>query len=442
VIHPIQLHPGLLPNFIESSWCLGSGIFGKSNFAAPADSADRLQHSARARYAVYANHADKQFFKNKQEKGGAAMMRSLAMVDQWNDKIRHSLPWIAVSFTIMILFAGSGLLTANVVDFVTQPASMTPTPPNPMMDNPPREDSIHFDNFFQSAFEGWSIDYRARQLQNSFTSYEFGVPESIPGHWTPLSKLDFDLDSTWHGLQIERRTENTDLRFEWLTPMGNGINGNLNDYDWEIPGADFTDLGITRQRWTDGQMLNLNLEYRLLDHLFVLPVEFWLSGGFRWQRFNITGYDLSQVKFNNVWLPTPLTDDGDVITFNQQYYTEYIGGEFRTTLDWIPALPLELRLGGDYGGTQAYNVDHHLLRTGDRYTMESTAGDTLHYSASAEIQLRKNLSIGAQYDQLFIRTQGHHRLLNESLGVDETWDNGVRVQSNQSWFTLYLRFKV
>ncbi len=307
---------------------------------------------------------------------------------------------------------------------------------------PPLDSPIKFENYLQDQWRGWSIDYRARQLQNSFTSYEFGMPESEPVVWAPLSRLVFQMDSTWHGLQIQRRTPNTDLRFEWLTPIGNGINGNMNDYDWMIPGADFTDLGITRERWTDGQMIDLNLDYRLTDHLFILPVELWLSGGFRWQRFNITAYDAVQVKEDDVWPPNPWTYGGDVITFNQQYYTEYIGGELRTTLAWIPTLPLELRLFGDYGGTQGYNVDHHLLREGDRYTMESTFGDTLHYAASAELSLRKNLSIGAQYDQLFIRTHGSHRWLNEPLGMDESTTNGVHVNSDQTWFTVYIKLSV
>jgi hypothetical protein len=348
--------------------------------------------------------------------------------------------------TILCAFAVGHVAFGQVLDFVPgQPPVIEPMPDDPTAIGEgysSGETPIRYKSILEDQFEGWSIDYRARQLHNSFTSYEFGMPEYVPGNWAPLSRLVFQMDSTWHGLQIERRTEVTNLRFEWLTPMGNGINGNMNDYDWMIPGADFTDLGVTRQRWNDGQMLDLNLEYRLADHLLFLPVELWLSGGFRFQRLNITAYDAVQVKENNVWPPNPWTYDGDVITFDQQYYTEYIGGELRTTLAWIPTLPLELRLFGDYGGTQAYNVDHHLLREGDRYTMESTFGDTLHYGLSAELSLSKNLSIGAEYDQLFIRTQGHHRWLNEPMGTDETWDNGVKVRSDQTWFTLYLRLRV
>jgi hypothetical protein len=347
--------------------------------------------------------------------------------------------------TAVVFFAfGSPPVSAQLVDFIT-----TGDAPQAFANEPAFQENagepVSIDvrkEFYHSTFEGWSIGYRARTIYNSFTSYEFGMPEYESPTWAPLSRLHFELDSPWHGLQIERKTEKTNLRFEWLTPIGKPIHGNMYDYDWMDPGADFTHLGITKEHWTDGQMIDANLDYKLLDSLGAVPVEFWLIGGFRWQRFGITAYDAVQVKEGGVWPPDPWTYAGDVITFNQQYTTEYIGCELRTMLEWIPSKPLELRVWSDIGAAQGYNVDHHLLREGDRYTMESTSGDTLHYTASAEIQLRKNLSIGAQYDQLFLRTQGHHRFLNEPLGIDETWDNGVRVRSDQSWFTLYLRFRV
>jgi hypothetical protein len=345
--------------------------------------------------------------------------------------------------SIVILIFGRAL-PAQVVDFITD--GNTPfeqSPQSVAMEGDTRDGSpIEFGNLFQDQFAGWSIDYRARTIFNSFTSYEFGLPETDPVNWSPLSKLVFPVNSTWHGLQIERQTPNTDLRFEWLTPIGNGIDGHMNDYDWMIPGADFTDLGITRERWDDGQMINLNLQYRLLDHLVFLPVEFWLSGGFRWQRFGLTAYDAVQVKEDNVWPPIPWSYGGDVITFNQQYYSEYLGGELRTTLAWIPTLPLELRLSGDYGAAQGYNIDHHLLREGDMYVMHSTGGNTWHYAASAELHLKKNFSIGAQYDFLNIDTHGVHRWVNAPFDIDESWHNGVHVQSEQTWLTIYFRLSV
>ena len=371
------------------------------------------------------------------------MLSSNTFVEATRRYFASALQLLLLAAIIACIFL-SRPLPAQVIDFIAEPDRISESSPNrSIVENAPSgEAEIDFGRLYQSPFEGWSIDYRVRSVHSSYTSYEFGMPESEPVSWAPLSKLEFPLNSTWHGLQIMRKTANTNLRFEWLTPIGNGINGEMHDYDWMMPGADFTDLGITRQRWNDGQMLDFNLQYRLLDHLFILPVEFWLSGGFRWQRFDITAYDAVQVKEGNVWPPNPWTYDGDVITFNQQYSTEYIGGEFRTTLAWIPALPLQLRLMGDYGAAQGYNCDHHLLREGDRYTMESTTGDSLHYALSAELSLSRTITLGAQYDQLFIRTQGEHRWYNEPYGTDERWRNGVRVQSDQSWFTIFLRLSV
>jgi hypothetical protein len=341
------------------------------------------------------------------------------------------------------IFAMGQSLPAQVIDFITASDSARESSPNwtAPQNAPSAGSQIEFGNLYRGPFEGWSIDYRVRSVHSSYTSYEFGMPEYEPVSWAPLSKLEFPLNSTWHGLQILRQTPNTNMRFEWLTPIGNGINGEMHDYDWTIPGADYTDLGIMKQRWNDGQMLDFNFEYKLFDNL-LLPVEFWLSCGFRWQRFDITNYALVQVKDGDVWPANPYVCADDVITFNQQYSTEYIGGEFRKTLAWIPTLPLQLRLMGDYGAAQGYNCDHHLIREGDRYTMESTTGDSLHYALSAELSITKTITLGAQYDQLFIRTQGEHHFYNEPYGVDERWNNGVRVQSDQSWFTIYLRLSV
>jgi hypothetical protein len=344
--------------------------------------------------------------------------------------------------TVFVVVLLNQAASAQVIDFLAGDPNAQPMPVSTEWEEPPAaENQLDFGSVYPSPFEGWSLDYRVRSVHSSYTSYEFGMPEYIPGNWAPLSKLEFPINSVWHGIEILRQTPRTNMRFNWMMPIGDGINGEMHDYDWMDPGADFTDLGITRQRWNDGQMIDYNLQFKLFDSL-LLPVEFWLSCGFRWQRLDITGYDFTQVKEGNVWPPNPYHYDGDVITFNQQYSTEYIGGEFRKTLAWVPSLPLQLRLTGDYGATQGYNCDHHLLREGDRYTMETTTGDTLHYALSAELSIAPKITLGAQYDQLFIRTRGTHRWYNEPYGIDEVWTNGVRVQSDQSWFTIYLRFSV
>jgi hypothetical protein len=294
----------------------------------------------------------------------------------------------------------------------------------------------------QEQFESWFIDYRVRSLQNSFTSYEFGMPEAPPNRWTPLSRLDFPLNSMWHGLEIGLEKPTWAAHVQWLTHMEQGLEGKMEDYDWQVPYADFTDLGITRQRWNDGQMLDFRVEIQLWESLFGLPIEFWPAGGLLWQRFNITCYDGIQYKRDGEWLPEPEYYPVDVITFNQQYYVCYLGGQFRTTIDlpWIP--PIFLKFQGDIGNAQGYNVDHHLIREGDRYTMESTHGDAWHLALTAEMPVINNLSVGFEADHIQIRTHGKHRWLNEPYGIDETSDYGVRNKSDQTWLTAFIRLRV
>jgi len=288
----------------------------------------------------------------------------------------------------------------------------------------------------------WTIDYQFRSLSNSGTAYEFGMPEPPPDGWSPLSRLEFPVNSLWHGLRVGFRKPQWEARFEWLTPIGKAIHGDLEDRDWMTPGADFTDLGIAQQRWIDGQMAELGLSLRLWDHCIGWPVDLWGITGFRWQRFNIMTYDLVQLKEDNVWPEDPYTYQGDVLSFHQQYYLTYLGGQLRTVLDLTFLPPITITFQGDWANAQAYNVDHHLLREGDRYTMERTHGDSWHVGLTAEAPITKHISAGLQADYLQIETRGRHRWLNEPLGVDESWTNGVHVWSDQTWLTAFIGFRI
>jgi hypothetical protein len=282
---------------------------------------------------------------------------------------------------------------------------------------------------------GWTIDYRFRSIANGHTSYEFGMP----GGWTPLSRLHFDLDSNWHGFQIGRQREDWGIHLEYMVPMQRGVQGYLNDYDWMIPGADFTDLGVTRERWTEGNMLDFGGEYLLFQNLFEFPTDLWATCGFRWQQYNLMCYDGVQYKYDNVWLPNPFRYPGNVIAFDQQYYLYYIGGQLRSSVSMGPLPPVRLTLQGDWAYTDGRNVDHHLIREGDRYTIEQTHGDTWHLGLTAEAPVRRWLTVGCQVDYQQTRTEGHHRLLNVPMGEDYTWTNGVRAWSDQTWLTAFVR---
>ncbi len=288
----------------------------------------------------------------------------------------------------------------------------------------------------------WTVDYRSRPMLDSFTSYEFGTGPGDPdGPYTPLSKLDFALDSIWHGLQIGVELPDWRVHFEWLTPMHDRIDGPMADYDWNIdePRDDpsrLDSLTLSSQRWCDGQMLELGTEFKLTNSILGEPVEFWPTAGFRFQRFDITAYNISCIV--PALGPLPEYDGVDVITFNQQYYVGYFGGQFRRTV-LAGRIPTDLTFQVDGGPTAGYNIDHHLLREGDRFTIEQTRGGAWHVGFIAEAHVTGRLSVGFQADHTEIRTTGTHRLLNEPLDEDLTWDNGVAVKSNQTTLTGFVR---
>ena len=178
----------------------------------------------------------------------------------------------------------------------------------------------------------WSIEYRFRTFASSSTSYEWGTPDVSPG-WSPRSRMALSLNSCWHGLRAEIKRPTWALHYEWMMSQ-QGINGSAAEYGWNPPNTDgsYTDLGYMTERWGGayGQMMDLGFEFQLKDKLFGLPIEVWPTAGFRWQRFEITCFDLAQVRKDNQPIDPPDQYPGDIAKVNQQYYVGYIGGQFRT----------------------------------------------------------------------------------------------------------------
>ena len=129
-----------------------------------------------------------------------------------------------------------------------------------------------------------------------------------------------------------------------------------------------------------------------------------------------------------------------MITFNQQYYVGYFGGQFRGTV-LAGRIPVDMALQVDGGPVAAYAVDHHLLREGDRYTFDETRGAAWHIGIMSEAHVTDRFSVGFQADHMGIRTIGTHRLYNEPYGQDVSWDNGVIVKSQQTTVTLFARYR-
>jgi hypothetical protein len=297
-----------------------------------------------------------------------------------------------------------------------------------------------------------TVDYRVVTMFNSHTSYQFGTsPGYYRGNYAPLSKLDWSLNSTWTGFRFGLEEADSACHFEWLTPMMKTINGGIYDYDWNIDDdlpndpTRLDSLSRSSERWNDGQMLELEYEFRMLTRPLGLPLDIWPLAGFRWQRFDMTASAGNQIIPPDGPFEPPFNED--IGTFKQEYSIGYLGAQLRGRLETGRLPPIAFSLQGDWGYTLANNVDHHLsYEYSDihRYTMENTHGDSLHVSLTAEaLFYLDRFSIGVQADHTEINTTGSHRwvMYGDTTPVDEMWTNGVSVSSSQTSITAFLRLR-
>jgi hypothetical protein len=288
----------------------------------------------------------------------------------------------------------------------------------------------------------WYIDYRVQQMFDSNTSFQFGSSSPLTGPYTPISKLAYSLDSTWAGLRLGVQKPNWDVHFEWLMPIGRGIDRGIVDYDWNIvdPRNDPTRLDSLAQlstRWNDGQKLEIEGERKWSDRFLGLPIELWPLAGFRFQRFDMTA-DRGYLIIDNGQVPGPLPDQGDCLTLNQQYYIGYAGFQFRSAIQRASRPPIGVTFQADYGGTGAYNIDYHLQRGGDMHQMMSTGGSAMHLALIADAPFSQHCGVGLQADHTEIRTTGTLRQVQDGIWI--TSDYGVQANSDQTSLAAYFRF--
>jgi hypothetical protein len=301
-------------------------------------------------------------------------------------------------------------------------------------------------------FGTFYVDYRIRRFAEAHTSFEFADPD--PAGPDPLSQLEFPLNSTWNGLEVGLENPCWAVRAEWLTPFSKRLDGRLTDRDWlwqyagYPPSPDPSDLGIAEQRWIDGQMVDVAFEIRLFEGRLGVPISVWPVGGFRWQKFDIMAFDLTQLKgfdtqsYEFAWLVPPVRIEGDAIRFWQEYYHYYAGGQLRLDFEGRGLLPdVRLTFQGDWADIQAFNHDYHLLREGVFVTKENTHGDAWHVGVTGEIFFTDRFSAGVEGEYTQIRTAGSHHFTNEPLAIDQTWTRGVRVWSDQTAVTFFLRLR-
>jgi len=288
----------------------------------------------------------------------------------------------------------------------------------------------------------WEVTAKTKLLVNSHTSYEFGNP--YPPYQSPLSRLEFPLDSIWTGVAARRHIGRLSLGVEFLSSVTDQETGGFHDSDWEDdsdPGR-LSIFGATKCTLTPSYQFTTDIDVEVADAL-ALPSGFSVRPllGYRWQHFTFITHDGYQYEYNSSGAITrvyPL--NGDTISFRQDWWQPFLG--LRLGYEWkeVPLLHrLKLTSQFDWGYVKGKNRDLHLMR-GNRETIEKTTGDARHVSLGLIFGLTENLDLGLEGEYLRIETRGDHYYYDSTFSSLE-WDHGVRVWSEQTSYSLNLTYR-
>ncbi len=287
----------------------------------------------------------------------------------------------------------------------------------------------------------WSVDLRTKYYFKSHTSYEFGNP--FPPRQAPLSRLEFPMNSWWAGAEARRSIGRFSVGIEALRNVSSEANGVFKDSDWTNnanPNVR-TIYSESDCRLDPSYSFRADLDMKVSDWLR-LPARFDLRPvvGFRWQRLAFVTHDGTQYSSeNNTYRVDALPGDG--IRFDQTYWQSFLGVKAEYDLGKPLNLSrLKVRCQVDWAYVEGKNQDHHLLRAGNRFTYENTTGDALHASIGVKMGLTKNINMGVEFDYLRIQTTGTHRWVESVSPTDMSWNNGVKVWSEQMNLMLNVEY--
>ena len=290
----------------------------------------------------------------------------------------------------------------------------------------------------------WSIDLQVKHYFNSHTSFEFGNPFSP--YQAPLSRLEFPINTLWVGAEARRSFfSRFSLGVSVFTNIPGDSGGVFKDSDWDDdnnPGVK-TIYSESKCRMESSYDISGDIDLKVSDWI---GLPYWLDIrpliGVRWQRFNLMTHDGVQS------YPAPGDNrpsealPGNGIHFEQTYWHYFLG--IRSAYDIGKHIKdpsrLQLLMQLDWAYVEGNNKDHHLLRSGNRFTYENTRGDAWHALLGLKIGLTESLNWNIAMDYLRIQTTGSHRLVNDLFNVDFSFDNGVKVWSEQTSFTMNLEY--
>lgn len=288
----------------------------------------------------------------------------------------------------------------------------------------------------------WSVDLKARYYLGSHTSYEFGNP--FPPFQIPLSRLEFPLDSWWGSLEVRRGFSRFSAGIEAATNLTDEADGRMRDSDWDDDSQPqvLTIYSESSCRIKPSYQVRGDVDLKIADWLG-LPSGFDLRPalGFRWQRLSFLTHDGLQIHPapGDTQPPEPLPGDG--IAFEQTYRNFFLGIKMAHEWKKLPQIRrLKLRGQLDWAYVTADNEDRHLLRMGERFTYQKTSGQGWHALVGLDMGLTERLTAMIEMDYLRINTDGTHRLVNRTFGIDFLSKYAVTVWSEQTSLTLGLRY--
>jgi hypothetical protein len=295
----------------------------------------------------------------------------------------------------------------------------------------------------EAAATAWSAELRLKRFVGSHTSYEFGNP--FDPYQAPLSRLEFPLNTWWAGAEIRRSFPRLSAGLEVLRNISRESDNYFRDSDWDDDSRTWikTIYSESSCRMEPSYMVRGDLDMKVADWMG-LPLWFDLRPvvGIRWQRLEMVAYNglQSYPAPGDDRPPEPLSGDG--IRFEQTYWQYFLG--LRAAYDlgrhWS-ASDIKLHCQLDWAYVEGSNRDHHLLRSGNRYTYEKTRGDAWHALLGLKVGIAENIRVGVEAEYLLIRTTGSHRLENDLFDLVFGFDHGVKVWSEQISLMTSLEYR-
>ncbi|MEW6351517.1 MAG: omptin family outer membrane protease [Thermodesulfobacteriota bacterium] len=276
-----------------------------------------------------------------------------------------------------------------------------------------------------------------RKCINSFTSYQF--PNPFPPNQDPLSRLEFPIDQWFGGLRGEYSRGCVSVFAEGWINLNSEANLKMQDSDWDDESNPFqkTIFSESQCALNRGYLVDMGLSFgKSSGTMSLRPV-----GGYRYQYFDFTTHDGNQMDMSGNVSPLP----GDGIRFRQTFNHAYLGGIWKASLGQsrgsacatkIPSCgfacgsKIEFSVQADIAWAQGWNEDKHLLRAGDRRTVERTKGYCWHIGLSTSMHLSDAFLVRLEGDFKRLTTTGSHNLTNDAFGIDFSFD-GAKVWSDQ-----------